>query len=97
MKEKKFDPERDLREWAEALNAVADLQHEIVTIRSQAKTMLVNFDWLDPFQAIVFGTLRTFPDRAKEPTMFEAAQGLKRTATNALAELREETQKHRGE
>ena len=88
MSRQRFDPERDLRAWADALNAVADLQHAIVEI-ARDMTMLDDQRWLEPFRAIVLGTLRTFPDRAKDTDCFEAAQGLKRTATEALALLHE--------
>ena len=91
MAKQQIDPERDLRAWADALGAVADLQHAIV---EQAREMtLIDFEgqkWLEPYRAIVFGTLQTFPERAKDTNHLEAAEGLKRTATEALAILREE-------
>jgi hypothetical protein len=97
MTRQKFDPERDLRAWADALNAVADLQHAIVE-ESEHMTMLDDWQWLDPFRAIVFGALKTFPDKVKENNylhLFEAATGLKSTAIEALAQLREEAKEHR--
>lgn len=92
---KRLDPERDLRAWADALNAVADLQHAIVE-EARHYTMLDDWQWLEPFRAIVFGTLNTFPEKAKNSSeRQEAAEGLKRTATEALASFLEEAPRHR--
>ena len=87
-------PEQILRAWADALNAVADLQHAIVE-EAQQMTMLDDWQWLDPFRAIVFGALKTFPDVAKANDAFEAAQGLKRTATEHLVMLQEEAKQRK--
>ncbi len=87
-------PEQILRAWVDALNAVADLQHAIVE-EAAKMTMLDDWQWLDPFRAIVFGVLKTFPDVAKANDAFEAAQGLKRTATEHLVMLQEEAKQRK--
>lgn len=91
MSKQRFNPERDLRAWADALNAVADLQAAIVE-QAHEMTMLdrEGIEWLEPFRAIVLGTLRTFPDRAKDQEMLQNAQGLKQTATGALELLQKQ-------
>jgi len=87
-------PEQILRAWADALNAVADLQHAIAE-EAEQMTMLDDWEWLDPFRAIVFGTLKTFPDTAKKVDSIEWVQGLQRTAIGQLELLREEAAQRR--
>jgi hypothetical protein len=94
MAKQRIDPERDLRAWADALNAVADLQHAIVE-EAKPLTMLDDWQWLDPFRLIVFGAFNILADQKKEADRFEAANGLKETATQALTQLREEAAKRK--
>ena len=79
--------EQILRAWIDTLNAVADLQHAIVE-EAMDLTMLDDWEWLEPFRAIVFETRKMFPDQ------IEGAHDLQRVATERLAALREEA-KHR--
>ena len=85
------DPEMRLRAWADALNAVADLQQAIVQ-EAEKLTMTDDNEWLGFYRSIVFGTLKTFPDRAKEVGGYQSALGLKHTATEALQALRKEAE-----
>src|SRR5713226_8717121 len=88
MMNQRINPDTLLQAWADALNAVADLQQAIVEV---AETESMNEDQLRPFRAVVFGTLKTFPDRAKERAedSLQAAQDLKNAATGQLELLRE--------
>jgi hypothetical protein len=97
MEKQRFNPERDLRAWADALNAVADLQVAIVE-QAQDMTMLdrEGIEWLEPFRAIVLRTLRMFPD-IRLANHLEEATTLKQTATEAIARLQEEAPQYRKE
>ncbi len=81
-------PEQILRAWADALNAVADLQHATVEEAKQM-TMLDDWEWLEPFRAIVFETLKPLQGG------IEGAHDLQRVATERLAALQEEAKQRK--
>jgi hypothetical protein len=75
--------EEDLRAWADAFNAVADLQHEIVEIAEDLTPMTES--WLNPFRDTVFAAFHTPVTRT-----YNNAGALQHVADEALKQLREE-------
>jgi hypothetical protein len=76
-----------LRAWADALNAVADLQEAII---EAAENEEMTEDQLKPLRATVFGTVKSlFPNGANTEENLQAARATKKLATEQRAWLTE--------